>query len=77
MVTLFASFCNTGNRLSVSVSLECSHYYVAESSGVVHINIVTSHHYDKDFTAKLSVLLGRHRTNGDYGELKCITHVCL
>ena len=49
------------------MSLGRLYYYVAESSGVVHIDIVTSDHYDKDFIVKLSVLLGRHRTRGDYG----------
>ena len=69
-------FYGVGKRYSVAVSLERSYYYVAESSGLVNINIVTSDRYDKDFTVKLSVILGRHQTRGDYGKQKCVC-VCV
>ena len=70
-------FYDVGKRYSVAVSLERSYYYVAESSGLVNINIVTSDRYDKDFTVKLSVILGRHQTRGDYGKQKCVCCVCV
>ena len=62
-------FYNLGKRSSVAVSLERSYYYVAESSGLVNISVVTSDCYDKNFTVKVSVLLGRHQTRGDYGKI--------
>lgn len=57
----------TGSASTVAVSFDRSHYFVDESSGVLNINLVTSHRPHFSFTVKLTVLLGRYRTAGEYG----------
>lgn len=74
---MIAFFYIAGGTSTVAISFERSRYFVDETSGVLNINLVTSHHPNFSFTVKLNILLGRYRTSGEYGMRVYTCAICI